>query len=167
MALKFGSAKNFLHLGFGILVGGVGKTIFDRFYGCSKDKIANFDSNDVEIKYGIPSRTTVLKNESYIVGYNTVNKIPDWVFQRINRSCLSGEAKRDKCSFKEDPRVAKMFSSSSRDYLKSGFSRGHMASAGKARFIQWIRITLSGGNFQLSSLNSYKNKTFPFWVDMK
>ena len=139
MALKFGSAKNFLPLGLGIFVGGVGKTIFDRFYGRSKDGTALVELNDVDIKYGIPNRTTVLTNESYIVGYNTVNKIPDWVFQRIDRSCISGKAKRDKCSFKEDPRIVKMFSSSSHDYYKSGYSRGHMASAGKTCFLLWVK----------------------------
>ena len=139
MALKFGNGKNIAHLGCGMVVGLIGKTIFDRLYGpSSKDETSSLDLEDVEVKYGIPTRTTILENDSYIVGYNTSRKIPDWVFQCINRESFIGQAKREHCSFKEDPRIAKLFSSSTNDYHKSGFSRGHMASAGKISCNQYI-----------------------------
>ena len=128
MALKFGSVKQAAQVGCGIFIGAIGKTIYDRFSG---EGVTHPELRSVECKYGAPMRTTFLKNHNYIVSYNTSRKIPDWVLQCINKENLDGKAKREKCSFKEDPRIAKLFSSSFYDYQKSGFSRGHMASAGK------------------------------------
>ena len=131
MALRFGSTKSFKHLGIGFLFGAIGKTIFDRFHGSIDGNELTIGCEEFGVKYGIPRKTAVLKNENFIVGYNSARKIPDWVYQNLSYGRLNGQAKRERCIFKEDPRVPKMFSSSEVDYHKSGFSRGHMASAGE------------------------------------
>lgn len=52
-----------------------------------------------------------------------------------NRDLISlpygaGEADRKHCRFKPDPGVPELFTAHNEDYLRSGWSRGHMAPAG-------------------------------------
>lgn len=65
----------------------------------------------------------------YSMGYDTRNKNPAWVYERLTESSLTGNANRDKCRFKEDPVIPSIFRSTLCDYQGSGFDRGHLAPA--------------------------------------
>lgn len=115
--------------GLGLLIGSVGKAVADRIYGVTRG-VEKDSKTLLNIDYGIPKSPTVLFNESYTVRYNAARKIPEWVLQVLSKDRLKGNARRETCFFREDPRIPKIFSSSNDDYHKSGFTRGHMASAG-------------------------------------
>lgn len=42
----------------------------------------------------------------------------------------TGKADRKHCRFKPDPNIPQLFTARNEDYLRSGWSRGHMAPAG-------------------------------------
>lgn len=134
MVLKICWPKNLLHFGVGCFVGAIGKTVVDRINGFGENKRNTLDGNELDIKYGIPNSTKTLQNKNYILGYNCAYRIPEWVLEVLSKDKLKGKAKRERCTFKKDPRVPKIFSSSNEDYHHSGFSRGHMACAGKYPF---------------------------------
>ena len=118
------------YLGIGIVSGVVSKSIFDRLSYKEEDILLWSDSRDIVERYGFPSRTETLRYKNYVVGYDSCRKTPAWVLQTLTRKNLGGDAKRDTCAFKKDTRIDKRFSASDEDFIKSGFSKGHMAPAG-------------------------------------
>lgn len=65
----------------------------------------------------------------YSLSYDTRTKNAYWVYEKITAECLNGSDDRNKCQFKEDPVIPKIFRSCLADYRCSGFDRGHLAPA--------------------------------------
>ena len=125
-------------IGIGILFGAVGKTIVDRLKGevyirhdeDSREHIVAEDVVFVGDEYGLPVGNDVLKYENHTICYDRSRKTPSWVLQRLNKNTINGDGERQLSAFKMDPNIPLRFSAFSDDYQKSGYSRGHMASAG-------------------------------------
>ena len=132
------SRTNFYGVGIGLTLGVVGKSIFDRINGANKlEPGEQFEieslphAKDLKAKHGLPEPYPVLTYSNHVVCYDMARKTPRWVLEHLTRNTINGGADRKSCSFKRDANIPAIFSSRNGDYLKSGFSRGHMASAGK------------------------------------
>ncbi|XP_040208690.1 nuclease EXOG, mitochondrial [Rana temporaria] len=86
-------------------------------------------------EYGFPqSGNEVRQYVGHSLSYDQERKIPRWVIEHLTKEKTVGNADRKHCKFKPDPNIPAMFSASNEDYLKSGWSRGHMAPAGDAKY---------------------------------
>ncbi|XP_053569762.1 nuclease EXOG, mitochondrial [Bombina bombina] len=86
-------------------------------------------------EYGFPlSGAEVRQYMNHALSYDQAKKTPKWVIEHLSKDKILGNADRKHCKFKPDPNIPKIFSASNEDYLKSGWSRGHMAPAGDNKF---------------------------------
>lgn len=67
---------------------------------------------------------------NHVLSYDQTHRTPRWVAEHLSSTRLLGEANRKQCKFRPDPSVPELFTAHNEDYLKSGWSRGHMAPAG-------------------------------------
>ncbi|KAJ8024822.1 Nuclease EXOG, mitochondrial [Holothuria leucospilota] len=89
------------------------------------------------LKYGTPDRGSDARlYYNHVLCYDQAKKIPVWVAELITKSDLTGPANRQHSKFKMDPTLDEFFSSHNKDFLGSGWSRGHMAPAGNNKFSQ-------------------------------
>lgn len=83
-------------------------------------------------KYGAPhSPVKFLKYMNHWVCYDQAKKIPIWVAEHLTRDKLKGTADREEANFTEDLNLPVVFQAHNKDYLRSGWNRGHMAPAGE------------------------------------
>ncbi|XP_063306889.1 nuclease EXOG, mitochondrial [Pelobates fuscus] len=71
---------------------------------------------------------------NHALSYDQAKKTPRWVIEHLSKEKMLGKADRKHCKFKPDPNIPQIFNASNEDYLKSGWSRGHMAPAGDNKF---------------------------------
>jgi len=71
----------------------------------------------------------VIFRDNYVLSFDERMRNPKWVFEKITKSDLDGEADRKDCGFQQDTEVHEYFRSQNLDYRASGFDRGHMACA--------------------------------------
>ncbi|XP_071803364.1 nuclease EXOG, mitochondrial-like [Asterias amurensis] len=89
------------------------------------------------LKYGVPEKGPDVRYYSnHALSYDQAKKIPLWVAEHLTQNELKGPANRKHSNFKMDPNINSMFSSHNSDYLRSGWSRGHMAPAGDNKHSQ-------------------------------
>ncbi|OII78208.1 DNA RNA non-specific endonuclease family protein [Cryptosporidium andersoni] len=81
--------------------------------------------------YVLPSYDNLLIRDTYISSVSFRYKIPNWVAEKINFDTYTGEADRRSSVFRADPDVPLLWNAENRDYYCSGYSRGHLASAGQ------------------------------------
>lgn len=84
------------------------------------------------LPYGLPGVENIIVRKPYVLSYNFRTKNANWVAEhhwRENMVSENRDARRDDAQFMKDVSVPNIFSQSSGDYLKSGFSRGHLAPA--------------------------------------
>lgn len=82
---------------------------------------------------GIPNQEGIMiERQGYTVGYDCKWKIPSWVSYHIKREYIVNKVKRYH-SFLEDKNLAKNCRAVLKDYVKSGYDRGHMAPAAVMR----------------------------------
>lgn len=110
-----------------------------------KDNSENLSNDTIEISFNdtieilsdenieIPSKLTdreeqIIIHLGYTTSYNAEWKIPNWVAYVLTKQELSGKAKR-KDKFMPDPQVIYEMSTTTKDYSKTGWHRGHMAPA--------------------------------------
>lgn len=83
--------------------------------------------------FGLPESTSknviVIDNPTYIIGYDTINKIPLWVtYKLLAKKEIASNVSRVDC-FRYDPRYSKSLQASYNDYDQPGedsLQRGHM-----------------------------------------
>ncbi|KAM3929106.1 nuclease EXOG, mitochondrial [Leptodactylus fuscus] len=86
-------------------------------------------------EYGFPqSGTEVRQYISHALSYDQAKKTPRWVIEHLTKEKIVGLADRKHCRFKPDPNIPEIFNASNEDYLRSGWSRGHMAPAGDSKY---------------------------------
>lgn len=68
-----------------------------------------------------------------VFAYNSRQKTPDWVYERIFPENLKGKVNRKSCNFLEDGDLHVTQRSRLSDYEGSGYSRGHMATCSNYR----------------------------------
>lgn len=89
------------------------------------------------LKYGIPDRGLNARlYENHVLCYDQAKKTPVWVAEHITKDDLIGPANRKNCHFNIDPTLDPFFTSHTKDYKGSGWSRGHMAPAGDNKHSQ-------------------------------
>ena len=76
----------------------------------------------------------VFEREGYTLVYDTRGKIPLWTYEHLTMEHLQKKSDRKQMCFHEDQELYKPHRSSLRDYLKSGFDRGHLVPAGNDTF---------------------------------
>lgn len=83
-----------------------------------------------QTKSGITNK--IIQYQSYSASYNKDWKIPNWVAYSLDANKLSGKKQRH-YNFKPEPLLLDD-SVSTKDYLESGYVRGHMAPAGDMKW---------------------------------
>ncbi|XP_051971009.1 nuclease EXOG, mitochondrial-like [Xyrauchen texanus] len=97
---------------------------------------------------------------NHILSYDQTRRTPRWVAEHLSDQRLLGKANRKHCKFKPDPDVPEPFTARNEDYLRSGWSRGHMAPAGDNK----ISEQAMAETFYLSNIvpQNYENNA-GFW----
>ncbi|KAG9476504.1 nuclease EXOG, mitochondrial [Eleutherodactylus coqui] len=86
-------------------------------------------------EYGFPQNGAEVRQYiSHALSYDQAKKTPRWVIEHLTKEKIVGLADRKHCKFKPDPNIPPIFSASNEDYLRSGWSRGHMAPAGDTKY---------------------------------
>ncbi|KAM8758167.1 nuclease EXOG, mitochondrial isoform 2-T2 [Rhynchonycteris naso] len=86
-------------------------------------------------QFGFPLTGTETKcYTNHALSYDQSKRVPRWVLEHISKSKIMGDADRRDCNFKPDPSIPQAFSAVNKDYIGSGWSRGHMAPAGNNKF---------------------------------
>lgn len=71
----------------------------------------------------------LLTHKGYVTSYNAEAMIPEWVAYELTAEETRGDASREESVFQMDPQYRKM-QAMREDYYCSGWTKGHMASAG-------------------------------------
>ncbi|KAI7792929.1 nuclease EXOG, mitochondrial-like isoform X1 [Triplophysa rosa] len=97
---------------------------------------------------------------NHILSYDQTHRTPRWVTEHLSDQRLLGKADRKHCRFKPDPNIPELFTARNEDYLRSGWSRGHMAPAGDNK----ISEQAMAETFYLSNIvpQNYENNA-GFW----
>ncbi|XP_050954587.1 nuclease EXOG, mitochondrial isoform X3 [Labeo rohita] len=97
---------------------------------------------------------------NHVLSYDQARRTPRWVAEHLSAHRLLGQAERKHCKFKPDPSIPELFSAQNEDYLRSGWSRGHMAPAGDNK----ISEQAMAETFYLSNIvpQNYENNA-GFW----
>jgi len=77
----------------------------------------------------LPATSYYIKRTGYSVAYDPRTRNPIYVYEKLSSNCLNGRVSRDNFNFKEDDLIPKIFRSTLKDYLRSGYYRGHLAPA--------------------------------------
>ena len=87
-----------------------------------------FFDNDLQTPISlIPRQEQIIHHTGYIVSYNKDLKLPNWVSYELTREETKGKEKRSN-RFITDPLVKGLIATNA-DYARSGYDKGHMASA--------------------------------------
>ncbi|KAK2870496.1 hypothetical protein QQF64_021524 [Cirrhinus molitorella] len=97
---------------------------------------------------------------NHVLSYDQALRTPRWVAEHLSAHRLLGQAQRKHCKFKPDPSIPELFTARNEDYLRSGWSRGHMAPAGDNK----ISEQAMAETFYLSNIvpQNYENNA-GFW----
>ncbi|XP_030045766.1 nuclease EXOG, mitochondrial [Microcaecilia unicolor] len=112
-------------------------------------------------EYGFPLTGSEIRYyANHVLSYNQATRVPRWVIEHLSQDKTVGNANREHCKFKPDPSVPFMFTATNEDYVKSGWSRGHMAPAGDNKFSERAMAE----TFYLSNIvpQNYENNA-GFW----
>nr|P81204.1 RecName: Full=Nuclease; AltName: Full=Sr-nuclease; Flags: Precursor [Syncephalastrum racemosum]AAC69516.1 nuclease [Syncephalastrum racemosum] len=88
-------------------------------------------SSDI-LKLGNPGPVSdLLERSGYILSYNRRDRLAHWVGEHLTSASLqAGQGvDRDKSNFQEDTDIPEMFRAHLKDYVSSGYDRGHQAPA--------------------------------------
>ncbi|CAH8459474.1 unnamed protein product [Schistosoma guineensis] len=111
-------------------------------------------NNEAFHTLGMPSSSHLRVFDGYICVYDRRNRIPYWVMEHLNPAKLDqvdidkAGVDRKEFDFYEDLGEIEMFRSTNKDYLNSGYDRGHLAAAGNHR----LSHSAMGQTFILSNI---------------
>lgn len=77
----------------------------------------------------LPISEYIVERSAYSLSYDGQHRQARWVYEYITEETIKGEAKRIGNIFKEDPEIPSIFRATDRDYMGSGFDRGHLCPA--------------------------------------
>ncbi|TPX29964.1 hypothetical protein SeMB42_g08028, partial [Synchytrium endobioticum] len=84
-------------------------------------------------KFGLPKSEAILSRASFITSINYRTRQPNWVLEVMTKESLERNVEREHTTFVVDPDVPRIWRARNDDYLKSGYSRGHLVPAADAR----------------------------------
>lgn len=91
--------------------------------------LASFYQNKGVEKFAEISGYPKLQYESFLVQYDTRNKVPLWTHEHLSKANLNKSVSRNQMYFAVDNSIYPYHRSSLEDYKKTGFDRGHMVPA--------------------------------------
>lgn len=74
----------------------------------------------------------IIFRDNYVLSFDERMRNPKWVFEKITKDDLEGEADRKECNFKQDSEIHPYFRASNDDFSRSGFDRGHLGEQQKS-----------------------------------
>lgn len=80
--------------------------------------------------YRLPKPSITLERVGHCSVYDTRNKVPYYVYERLTKDSVTGVVKRRGFSFREDENIPMGYRSLLSDYRGSGYDRGHLCPAG-------------------------------------
>lgn len=95
-----------------------------------------------------PICSPVLERHGYTVWYDSRNRIPFCVYEKLTEASLTQKVSREEALFKKDKDIYEPHCSDLEDYQRSGFDRGHMC---PARDCSWSKEALQE-SFLLSNV---------------
>lgn len=110
----------------------IGKVVDDFMEGISEAMTPSSDPLNSGGKMELPALRgydVVVFHTGYALSFNPEYKIPEWVAYELTAEELEGDLDRDEMKFQMDPKL-KLPQAMREDYAGSGWTRGHMASAG-------------------------------------
>lgn len=124
-------------------------------------------------QFGMPRAETgadvgpvrVIVRQEYALGHSSQLKIPLWVCEHSQKAEVEGTADRDKSKFLPDPLLAGFPRAELKDYMGSGYDRGHMSPAANQKKSQ----ELMDQTFFLSNMVPQYGPTFNrgIWADLE
>lgn len=111
----------------------------DNLTSGKNDRIIKPTDNNTDffheaLRYGQPlSIPAIIPYKNHVLAYDTTRKVPLWVAEHLTKDKLTVKntpAERNRTTFKPDPSIPILLQGKNDDYLKSGWTRGHLASAG-------------------------------------
>ena len=84
------------------------------------------------MKYGYPTLDNIIQYEDHVLAYSNIHKAPLWVCEHLasyNVDKKDETVTRVQSKFRPDESVYPVFRSQNKDYLNSGYDRGHLAAA--------------------------------------
>ena len=91
-----------------------------------KSKLKNENSLMFKNNYPYSTNSNIIKHDYFTLSYNEEHEQAEWVAYRLKSTSFSGVNRTN--DYREDPSVSSG-SASPYDYRKSGYDRGHLASA--------------------------------------
>jgi DNA/RNA endonuclease G (NUC1) len=89
------------------------------------------------LAFGVPDAEHLSEHLGYVASLNYKTRTPNFVVEHLTRERLAIEdGDRKFSTFHPNQTVFPLFRAGNEDYLRSGFSRGHMAPAGNHKFSQ-------------------------------
>jgi len=108
--------------------------------GQGPDSVENPPVQDVQttlrkrwliMQHGYPTLDNLKQYENHVLAYSNIHRGPLWVCEHITpESLTSNENVSRSNNFKVDDSIHTFYRSSNKDYLNSGYDRGHLAAAG-------------------------------------
>jgi endonuclease G len=71
--------------------------------------------------------TTIICKRRFVIGYSTSRHAPLWVAQKLTAADLSADGVRRRDNFRPDPDLSTSQQSTVKEFVGSGYDRGHMA----------------------------------------
>ncbi|XP_059175315.1 endonuclease G, mitochondrial-like isoform X1 [Physella acuta] len=87
------------------------------------------------VKYGFPSTDNLRSYEDFILSYDRRNRTANWVLEHLTPEKVNPVEgiERSKMKFMEDQSVHGYHRATNKDYIGSGYDRGHLAAAANHR----------------------------------
>lgn len=114
---------------------------FELFEEFLRPNIVNLENNIIYhkdiIQDGLPSYENLTFYKSYVCSHDLEKKIPKWTIHELDRAKMSGQSADRRFSI-FNSRIPGNFPNHTKalneDYLRSGYSRGHLVPAGDIKF---------------------------------
>lgn len=84
----------------------------------------------------IPICDLKIERDSYNLVYDGQHKQPRWVHEYLTSNRISGSIEKTASNFKIDPLIPSALRSTTKDYCKSGFDKGHLCPSADAKYYE-------------------------------
>ena len=102
-----------------------------------KDVQSALQKRWVIMQHGYPSLDNLKQYDNHVLAYSNIHRAPLWVCEHITPKTLTSNENISRSNnFKVDDSIHTYFRSSNKDYLNSGYDRGHLAAAGNHKHSQ-------------------------------
>lgn len=83
--------------------------------------------------FGYPLAERIIHRNGFTVSYDARLRTARWVYEHLTETSVAGDASRENEAFAEEKSIPREFRARLKDYLNSGYDRGHLAPAADMR----------------------------------